>query len=418
VHTRVLLTLGIALIMTVALWAEPPERILLREAQVLQKSGDLAGFVAKLEAVRQLNPDYPRGLLLLARGYAATNRPADAMATLQSLAAMGLTHPIERDKAFSILHGLPGLADLAKNFAANAAPKGEGRIAFELPAREGIIESLAVDSHGNWYFGDARERCIWRRDVAGNLSRFSAAENLSGVFGLKLDEKTGTLWAATAALPEMRGYTEADKGRAALVAIDLASGQVRRTYSAPADGREHVFGDVLLASDGTVYVSDSGPAVIWRLVPGAADLEMWLDCDHCVNLQGMVESADHRSLIFADYLTGLWRADLASKALDHFPSLPDQTLHGLDSLYAVPGGLIATQNGTQPQRVVRLSLDATGRPSALRVLETGHPDMNDLSLGTVSDDRFFFIGNSGWALFGQPDTAPAPRPVKIFQTKL
>ncbi len=419
VHTRVLLTLAVVLLLTAVALAEPEHRVLLREAAAAQKAGDTALFVAKLESARKLCPDYPRGLLLLARGYSALNRPDDAVATLHTVAAMGLTYPIELDKTFAALHMQRQYPDLVKAFAANAVPHGTGQSAFQIPDCDGIVEGVACDGQGNWYFSDVRNRCLWRRDAAGNLTCFSRdADALLGIFGLKVDEKRGALWAGTSALPEMRGYIPADNDRAALVEFDLTDGRVRHSYPVPADGREHVLGDVLVGSDGTIYASDSGPPIIWRLKPGATQLEKWLECDQCVNLQGMIESPDHRSLIFADYLSGLWRADFDSKAVEHFSPLPNQTLLGLDGLYAIPGGLIATQSGSQPLRVVRLTLDGTGRPTSLQVLESGHPKLNDLSLGTVVGDEFYFIGNSGWALFEKPETTPARRPVTVFKTKI
>jgi len=418
VHTRVLLTLVIALAIATALWAEPAQSVLLRDAAAAQKSGDLPLQIAKLEAARALRPDYPRVVYVLARAYTSAGRPADALSSLRSLADMGLAFAVDRDASFAPLHDQAAFAALAASFAANARPHGTGRVAFPLPDRDGIIEGIARDADGNWYFGDVRNRCLWRRSHSGEVRRFSDDSSLLGVFGLKVDQAHTAIWAGTSAVPEMKNATADEKGRAALVEFDLATGRVRRSFATPADGRDHLLGDVLLGADGSVFASDSTAPVIWRLPPGGKRLQRWIESDDFISLQGMASAPDGRSLVVADYANGLWRVSLADQA--HVLLAPPRgaTLFGIDGLYAVDGGLVAVQNGISPQRAVRITLDAGGRPVEVRTLEAGHPAMDDLSLGLVADGQFHFIGNSGWALFDPPSATPAPRAVSIFQTQI
>jgi hypothetical protein len=418
VHTRALLTLAVALAVVSIMWAEPAQTVLLREATAAQKSGDVALLISKLEAARALRPDYPNVIHFLARAYAAAGRTDDALASLQTLADMGLTFSIANDRALAPLRDQPRFEALVKAFAANAAPQGNGRVAFPLYDRDGIIEGIACDAAHNWYFGDVRNRCLWRVDPAGKLTLFSNDNSLGGVFGLKVDDARGALWAGTAAVAEMKGGTAADKGRGALVEFDLASGQIRHSYALPADGRDHVLGDVLLAADGSVFTSDSLAPVIWRLPAGGKRLQRWLESDDFISLQGMALAPDGLSLVVADYANGLWRISLADQSHSLLKAPAGTTLYGIDGLYAVPGGLLAVQNGLSPQRIVRIALNPAGQPVEVRTLESGHAAMNDLSLGVVTDGQFHFIGNSGWALFDSPGATPAPRTVSIFQTQI
>jgi hypothetical protein len=419
VHTRVLLTLIVALAVVTITWGQASAGVLLREAAAAQKAGDVTQLIAKLEAARALRPDYPRVLYGLARAYASAGRPADALAELQALATMGLTFSIRQDQALASLRAEPVFAKLEISFADNAAPRGAGAVAFGLPARTGIIEGIARDDRGNWYFGDVHDRCLWRRDAAGQLSRFSAeTDHLLGVFGLKIDEAHGALWAGTSAVAEMTGPAEAGAGRAALVEFDLHNGQVRHAYPIPDDGRDHVLGDVLAAPDGGVFATDSLAPIIWRLPAGGKRLQRWLESADFSSLQGLALAADGRSLIVADYANGLWQISLADQSHVLLAPPVGTTLFGIDGIYAVPGGLIAVQNGVSPQRVVRIALAAGGRPLEVRTLAAGHPAMDDISLGCVADGKFHFIGNSGWALFDPPSATPAPRTVSIFQTQI
>ena len=179
-----------------------------------------------------------------------------------------------------------------------------------------------------------------------------------------------------------------------------------------------MLGDFVAGSDGTIYVSDSTAPVIWRLAPGAASLEKWLETGEFVSLQGVAISADGRQLHAADYANGLWQVDLATRTPRLLAAPAHTTLFGIDGLYSVPGGLIAVQNGINPQRVIRIDLAADGTPSAVRVLGAGHPAMSDLALGQVGAGHFDFIGNAGWSEFEKSKGPTAARTVTILRTPL
>lgn len=420
-----LLTLAVAVFcfLCVSLRAEPAHRQLMQEAAAAAQAGDTATVIAKLEAARALRPDYPRVRINLARFYVQAGRPDDALQQLRDLAAMGLHLNIERDDAYAPLRARPGFAELAAAFAANLGAAGRDETAWAITGMDGIIEGLAVHPATlESFFSDVRNRCIWYRDVSGGsavMKKFSSdTDGLLGVFALKIDAGRNTLWASSSAVPEMKGDTEADKGRAFIAAYDLGTRRLARTYPITPDGRGHVLGDFVADTDGTIYVSDSAAPVIYRLAPGAASLEKWLEFGEFSSLQGMALSADGRQLYVADYANGLWRIDLATRTPALLKAPAHATLFGIDGLYAVPGGLIAVQNGTSPQRVIRIDLAADGTPSAVRVLGAGHPSMSDLALGQVVAGHFDFIGNAGWELYAKPDARPAPRDVVILRTPL
>jgi hypothetical protein len=181
----------------------------------------------------------------------------------------------------------------------------------------------------------------------------------------------------------------------------------------PADGRKHLLGDFVIATDGSLYATDSVSPVIWRLPPGGTALEPWLESDDFLSLQGIAFSQDGGSLYVADYANGIWHIDPATKKNSLLTAPANATFFGIDGLYTVPGGLIAVQNGVNPQRVFRVE-PATSGASPARILASGQTAMTDLGLGQVFNGRFHFVANSGWALFDPPPvTAPDPRSVMI-----
>jgi hypothetical protein len=309
--------------------------------------------------------------------------------------------------------------------ALRAAPPSPAadEAAWAITDMNGIIEGLAIHpATGETYFSDVFNRCIWYRDVSGPsavMKKFSTDDDgLLGVFALKFSADGRSLWASSSALPEMKGYTDADQGRALLAEYDLSTRRLRRTHALPADGRPHVLGDMTLAADGTLYVTDSLSPLIWRLAPGGDQLEKWVENPEFRSLQGVAFSGDGRSLYVADYPRGLRRIDLESRQATLLPAPTGTELRGVDGLYPVAGGLVAIQNGTKTQRIIRIVLDDTGAVARVTELMSGHPAMTDLSLGQVVNNRLQFIADSGWALYEKPTATPGPRPVTILSTRI
>ncbi len=402
--------------LTISAFATPPHVALLKEASAAAKAGDNAAALAKLEEAAKLRPDYPRIQLSLARLYAALGRTDEALAALDRLAAMGVSLNVAADAALTPLQEAPRFPAVAARLAAPPAIRGE-LASLRTKGVTGIIESGVPDpGTGDWYFGDVRNRCIWKRDPDGTLRKVtSPGENLDGVFRLLLTPDRKTFWAATASVGAMTGGEAEEGARSALIAFDFATGGIVARYPAPADGRKHLLGDFILAPDGTLYATDSFAPVIWRLPPGGTQLEAWLENDDFLNLQGLAFGADGKSLFVADYSNGIWRIDVATKAATLLAAPANATFFGIDGLYAVPGGLLAVQNGVNPQRILRIEAGDNGQPCVAQVAAGGYPAMTDLSLGTVANGRFYFVADSGWALFDPPPaTAPAPRDLTIY----
>ena len=390
------------------------------EARAAYERKNYAAAKAATVAALALRPDSPRYLHNLAAFSMLTGDESGAVSALQRLAALGVTSPIERDPDLAPLQGTPAFRRILQQFAASREPQGEVGVFTELPGRTGIIEGIAFRPRtGDVFLGDVHHRGIWRRDRIGQITRFTADdEELLGIFGLALDEPRGGLWAAMAAIPEMAGYTADQKGQAALAEFELTSGKVRRVVSIEDDGREHGLGDLVVASNGTVYATDAKAPIIWKLTLDAEDFEKVADSPQFSWLQGIV--LKERLLVVADYANGLFTVDPVSGEIKALAPPKDTTLLGLDGLVAIPGGLIATQNGTDPQRVLRIDLSpALDAITGVTVLAASLPHLTDLALITLVNDRPTVIAGSGWEGF-DPAKTPQPRPhtVRIFQIAL
>lgn len=427
VISRAVLGAGVALAAILSAFAATPgpaARRYAREASAALAGHDSPAALALIEKAAALRPDHPPYLEALARLEAMNQRPLDAIATLDRLARMGVYLGVEADRNFAPLRDSPDFREVSRRLRANRDPLGRGQVYFELPAMTGIIEGIAYRrATGDFFFGDVRRRCVWLRRPDGSVRQFPPADaRLLGVFGLAVDESRGSLWAATTAVAEMEGYRPADRNRAALVEFALADGRVRHAVALPSDGAGHVLGDLAVAADGTVYATDSLAPVVWCLPPGSSQLQRWLESEEFASLQGIAVTPDGKALLVSDYGNGLFVIDRATRAIRLLTCPPDTTLSGIDGLALVSdGSVVAVQNGTEPRRVVRLWIDPVMRSVArLDVLERGHHAMDDPTLGRLVDERFVFVGSSGWDRFASGGSAGAatPRSVPIFVTPL
>lgn len=391
-----------------------------REAQAAYERRDYPAARKAIQGALELRPDSPRYLQSLAGLSARVGDTDAALAALRRLAALGVSRPVERDPDLATLQGTPPFLKILQQFSENRSPQGEAEVFAELPGRLGIFEGIAFrPKTSDLFLSDVYHRCVWRRDSEGRIARFTAPdETLFGMFGLVVDETRNALWVAMTALPEMQDYTEEMKGHAALAEFNLATSELRRVIPLPGDSQEHGLGDIVLAKNGTLYLSDSKAPIIWELAPGEEELFKFVESPLFSSLQGMV--IVDRTLIVADYDNGLFAVDLARDGAVRALGRPQNTtLVGIDGLTLLPDGIAATQNGVDPQRVLRLRLAPDQQSIAdVTVLAAAQPGMTDLALVASINDRPTYIAGSGWDDYAPAvltDRQPRPRTVRIFQ---
>jgi hypothetical protein len=305
----------------------------------------------------------------------------------------------------------------SRPIAVESAPKAEP--VFTLPQMTGLIEGIAFrPASGDYYFGDVHLRCVWRRAADGTVTRFTPPDDrLLGILRVAVDEPRRALWVSMGGVEQVRGLTAAQQGTGGLAELDLATGAVRRVIATPPDGAPHLLGDFLQLADGTIYATDTTSPVIWRLAPGAAALEPFVNGGF-KSLQGITTSADGRGLFVTDYRVGVLYVDLATKAVRPLTVPAGADLRGLDTLLRAPDGtLVAIFNATARQRVLRLTID-TGATAITKVdLLAAGPAMADATLGTFAGDAFVFVADGGWNRFEPGKVDASPRPVPVLRVR-
>jgi hypothetical protein len=374
-------------------------------ARLCQDPANARPCLDSLIALRALMPGHPSILSATAHTAMRLGDTTTVFEALEISAQMGMQKDLLADTAYAALHDSPTFARIVDTIATRTAPRVVSRAFHRLRDADLLPEGIAWDARKRkWLIGSIHRRSILAIDARGSeRAAFTGGPGAGwGVFALGIDPKRRLLWASTAATAEMEGGAGPDSGRAALVCFDLDRGTILRTLALPADSIAHVLGDLAVAPDGTVYVTDSVGGGVYRARPGGDALEILLPSGSFVSPQTPVPLLDGTHLLVPDYARGIASLDLVSRAITWLGQPADLASVGIDGLYAWQGRLIAIQNGVEPHRVIELSLDPGAQTIVhWRVLEQGSPSLGEPNHGVIVGNVFTMIGNSGWERFGE-----------------
>ena len=390
------------------------------EGVAAANADDLTTAAARLAEADRRIPNHPGLMLMRARVAAAASQPAEALALAQRYADTGLSMNLGGDPALAGLSDQPGFATLEATVEANRAPVGADRLApLAAIAGGGLVESVARDeARGRWLVALVRGRTIVALDDAGAVSPWLGDDpTVGGVLGLAIDARAGVLWATASPVPPAVNGLAADapKPAAALLKIDLASGRVLARYPGPGN---QMLGDVTLGPNGTVYVAGGD---LFQLKPGSEALDVLLPAGQMRSPQGMAVTPDGAALIVADYSSGLWRVERASGTAVRLEAPPNASLIGVDGVITDGRFLYALQNGTAPQRVLKLTPDAGwSRIEAVEVLAANLPAIDEPTTGLVHEGDLVFVSRSQWSDFDGEGAVrtPTPEPALISRLRL
>ena len=393
-----------------------------RAAARARAARDWPSYLHHLTRVDSLLRGFPRAVLLLAGAEARLGEPEAGLRALERYAAMGLAAEVAADSVLAPVRALPGWAAVAERLARNAEPVRRGDTVAVLPSRDMLAEDVAYDpGSGRLFVSSMRERRVLAVDRRGRVTDFVASgqDGLWAAVALGVDARRGLLWVSTSALAFQAGYDSADAGRSALLAYDLRSGRLMRRMDAPRD-TGHFLSDLAVAPTGEVYVSDNAAQQVYVARPGADSLEVLVPRGALANAQNPAVSPDGRRLFVGDLFLGVVAVDLATRRVDLLPKAPDAAVCCMDGLYVAGRSLIAVQNGTVPQRIVRFPVDeGFTRIVGSEVLEQG-PQLGMPTHCTVAGDVLYCIANSGAERIDGNTVRddPAARPPAIMRLRL
>ena len=364
-------------------------------AREARARSDWAAYRIAAGQMKELLNDSPQSRLELARALIRTGDEAAALDEITTYAHMGQSSEIvEKLPDFEPLRQKKALEPVRASMAANRQPVARSTVAFHI-RRPGLLpEDIDFDpSSKRFFLTSVLQRRIVSAVGEGPLVEFARSPSGWPMLALKIDAKRRVLWATEVAIEGFASVAEPDRGRSAVLCYDLNSGKLLRRLEGP---RPSALGDMTLAEDGSVFVSDGEHGGVYRLEPGKDALER-LDRGDFISPQTMVVAPDATQLYVPDYVRGLGVLDLKTKQVRWLPTAGRFALDGIDGLYRVGGQFIAVQNGTSPERVVRFSTDAAvTKVLAEQVIERATATLGDPTHGVVVGDTFYYLANSGW----------------------
>ena len=231
-----------------------------------------------------------------------------------------------------------------------------------------MAENLTSTKDGTVYFGSTAKGTIYRAVPGAAQAEpwiLASAAGLSNVLGLLADDTRNTLWVCQ---NNTGGRGGPEVGQTALRSFDLKSGAAKGTYPFPSNGG--VCNDMAIATDGTVYATESFANRIHRLKPGAAAIDLWVPADpQLVGVDGIAILADGAVYVNTFFGGKIFRiavkADGSAGALEPIEtSLPLTRPDGLRS--------VGAQTMVQAEGQGRVTeLTIKGSRAEVRVLKEG-----------------------------------------------
>ena len=298
---------------------------------------------------------------------------------------------------------------------------GPSDTAFVL-ARAGVVpENIVYDAARDRFLGGDLERdgmIELHRD--GSIRPFAEAARIDGrVLGLRIDPQRKLLWGvAFTRLPAAAGDTTQAPARSIVFALELPGGRVVHRIPSPKDGASHLFNDLVIGRDGTVYFTDSEAGAVWALPPNASKLRLLHRAppERFAYPNGIAFLPDERGLLVA-YWQGLLTIDLPSARAADVRALNDSAVSRIDGLYAVCSGYIGIQNMADPSRVIAFRVER-GSASSVRDVERGRGDFRGPTTGAIVGDTLFYVANAQIGPFDPRKEGGSLAPVLVLKMPL
>jgi hypothetical protein len=348
-------------------------------------------------AVQKGKPNDPDLMYMLARAQSLSGRPGDALVMLQRLKALGIATDAATNEDFRRVRSLKGWAEF--NTAAEpaptapspapaptpaAAPAAAPTTALTFDARSLDPVGLAYDAVSRRFLvGDRTQgRLIVIDEVshhAVNLVSAASADFLPRISGFAIDSKRGDLWVAST-----------DERTSALHKLQLVSGRVLTKVVTREESGPVRFEDVTVTPDGTVFAVDAAGGRLFRLPPGARDLEMAQDLGS-KGTRALTHASGNTFFIGSD--TTLLRVELGRRAASALKAPKGAALGHIGRLRWHDGSLLAMQQTASGPRLIRLTLDDEGK--AVKRLDVVDEDVASETAGALSGETFFYLARNG-----------------------
>jgi len=377
---------------------------LYKQSVVAYKARNYALFLKLSKQLDSIRPSHPVFAYNVAAGYALIKKEKEAVAALKKVVLMNNTIDFEAEADFENIKKAAGFQKLKELKEAQDKVVETSNFKVSLSEKdlhpEGVI---FLDKYKLWLASSIHLKKIVAFDSKGVCSDWFTDTPYS-IFSLRTDASQRYLWVTCSAMPEMKNFTEAINGRNEILKIDIKTRRLVKRYVA--DGK-HIFGDIALAKNGDVYISDSVEPIIYKIQKDKMPLEkivIWKDLTGIAfNLQGLTFNPDESKLFVADYLNGIMVVTMKDDFKTSWLSIPDgATKKGTDGLVFYKNSLIAIQNGAVPIRIVRFNLNPENTQiTDYKVFDNNRADFNEPTSGNITNGKLYFFANAPWKFYDE-----------------
>jgi sugar lactone lactonase YvrE len=298
---------------------------------------------------------------------------------------------------------------------------GTSDTAFVLKRAGVIPENIVYDAPRDRFLGGDLERdgmIELHRD--GSIRPFAESAKIDGrVLGLKIDAERKLLWGvAFTRLSGAEGDTTQAPARSIVFALELPGGRLVRRVPSPKDGASHLFNDLVIGREGTVYFTDSEAGAVWSLPPSGSKLRLLHRAppERFAYPNGIAFLPDQRGLLVAHW-QGLLTIDLPSARAANVRAPNDSAVSRIDGLYAVCSGYIGIQNMADPSGIIAFQVER-GSATAVRDLERGRADFRGPTTGSIVGDTLFYVANAQIGLVDPRKKGGSLAPVLLLKMPL
>ena len=374
--------------------------------------GKFVRFYAANMKLHDLRPYEPRYMENIIAACALVNRPTTAYHFLLQMQQQGLSNDLSKNPDTISIRDTEVWTYLNDLMIGAGVPNGRGDVVFTLAAEFSSPAAISWDeSRGRFLVGTQQDGIVVAVSQDGSTQVLIKANEENGLWairGLFADSENNRLWVSSAAVPAFSAYQPSDKGRGALFEFDLETLELKGRYNVPLDGQTHELGPIAVAGNGDIYIADLAQPMVFRKTAKGEQLEAFVGNKDLVGLRDLAVSPDTGKLYIADSVMGVMVVDPAQQTAAMLTGPENLNLGAISGLFYSKGKLIMIQNGIQPQRIMRLELDASGSnvvdvmPMAIALDEFDRP-----AFGTVKGEEVYYFANPG-----------ENQPVKVMKTPL
>jgi len=360
------------------------------------KNKDYHLFLKLAKQLDSIRPMHPTFTYNLASAYSLNGKKQEALSVLKNIVLASNTVAFEGDSDFESIKEDKKFKELLQLKVSQSAVIQSSIQKISLSENDLHPEGLLyLQKHKLWLASSIRNKKIVAFDANGKCTDWFTDCSYS-VFALKTDNNQKYLWVACSAIPEMKGFTKKDEGKSEILKIEIATQKLVQRYSVEGS---HVFGDITVAKNNDVYISDSLEPLIYKIEKDS--LLLWKDLKkEAFNLQGIALDENESKLFIADYLKGVLVIDIKTKEHSWLDFPEETSKKGIDGLVFYKKSLIAIQNGVVPIRIVRYKLNESDtKITDFVVMDNNRKVFNEPALATLVQNKLYFFANSPWKFY-------------------